>query len=213
MLIRNLFLFTILFSCFSLMSCQKVEWIKRSESIQNVKYSVLPDDQLLLANFDAPSITRKMANADFYNGGDSHATISYDTNAKNGRFLHFKYFLGPKVWWRYANVELVFPAPIDARKYTHLRFKVKGSEYPMRVKLIMFNFEGFDYHGFTLPPTPKDWQETSISFTDLKQEGWGARQKLQLSSIRAIQFQTASARSGETGWFEIDDVYFVNADK
>ena len=189
----------------------KAHWVRRSKTIQNLDYNILPEGELLLVNFDAKSISRKVANADYYSGGNSQASIGYHTNETGGTFLRLSYFLGPKVWWRYANVELIFPAPIDARKYTHLRFGMKGSGYPVRVKLLLFNFEGYDYHGFTVGDTSKEWKEYSIAFEDFRQEGFGTIQPLELTIVKGVQFQTASGREGESGWFDIDDIYFVNA--
>lgn len=193
-----------------------IKWVKRSELIQNLNYSALPDDELLLADFDSDSIVKKNVNVNHNKGENDMAYISYQSNKNNGRFIRFSYSLNPKLNRLYASVKLSFPTPIDARKYTHLRFKIRTSDSPVRVKLLTFDAEPDDHRGFFLPSTYNKWKEQTILLRDLEQEYLVDRKPFDLSLIRAIQFQAAANNNDISvgnvipGWIEIDDIYFIN---
>ncbi len=149
---------------------------------------------------------------DSVNQGDSECKIRMTTGVSNkGRAIKFEYKLGPRFQYRYAMLSDIFKFPIDFTKYKSISFYLRGSGHKLRIKLWSENVEGWDWHGFTIPRTPKKWKRYTIPFFVFRQEGWGKPQKLDLRIIKRIDFQTASMVSGEEGWFEIDNLKLTTA--
>ncbi|GEM_PF-6204333 len=150
------------------------------------------------------------------NFGNSTIAVSYQTNTGD-IYKHVEYTLGANYVNRFVFFALI--ASKNLSPYNALQFKVRGSGNALRVILRADGFQNenatspnsYDDYGYTISTTPGEWTTFVIPFTALQQEGWGADFQLAdiLSNFDRIQFKAASMTTGESGWYDLDDVRFV----
>lgn len=154
------------------------------------------------------------------NNGNSLITYLIKTNilsGKTNRYAKVEYTLGPNYVYRYVMLQNQF-LERDLSQYNGLRFFLRGSGHQLRIIIRSDSIMGSNYddYGYVLPATPARWTEYIISFSDFQQEGWGTQlgfPKIEidevLKKVNKIQFKASSKISGESGYFEIDDLSFV----
>jgi sialate O-acetylesterase len=81
--------------------------------------------------------------------------------------------------------------PVDLSAYACVRFWVRGNgSYLFRTKQPSI-FDWDDYGADLMKATP-EWKEITIWFKDLKQEGWGVREKLTLNQISGFSISATT---------------------
>ncbi len=195
-----------------LTGCIFPEYYSKKYSDIKLDFRYVKNNQIIIDDFEDGDMVDKCngiwyAQNDAANKGNSWCKIELVRGVSNkGYSIKFSYKLGDRFKYRYAILDDNFKIPLDCSKYKSISFYLRGSGNKMRVKLWSANVEGWDWHGYTISRTPKEWKKYTIPFAVFKQEGWGKRQKLDLSLLKKIDFQTASMQSGEEGWFEIDNI-------
>ncbi len=204
----------VLFSCVN-----RVKYIDKYKNI-DVDLRYIVNNKIIIDDFNDKDFVDKSHGIwkiqnDAGNNGNSTCSFKLVKGISNkGYALHFDYILGDRFKYRYAILDDDFKIPLNCKKYKSISFYLRGSGNKIRIKLWSANIEGWDWHGYTIAHTPEKWTKYSIPFLVFKQEGWGKRQKLDLSVLKKIDFQTASMKNGEKGWFEIDDITIeTNIDK
>lgn len=71
-----------------------------------------------------------------------------------------------------------------------ISFKTKGDGKKYRVKVETSDITDFDMYGYTFVAPTDNAKEFTIKFSDLTQEGWGAKKKFNPAKITQISFQT-----------------------
>jgi len=211
------FNFFLLFSCKHLTDPFGAGMDKISDSVTDT----IIVNEMVYEDFDGGGIGTSWANFDDrLNNGNSYST-QFSITGYSGSGVRLQYQLGPDYVSRYAFLSIV--SPVDISKYNAVQFKMKGSGNKVRVILRADTFQNsnapspssYDDYGYVIGNSSSSWKEYTIFFKDFVQEGWGAKFNLDdiLVNFDRIQFKAASMISGETGFFDVDDVKFVYLQK
>ncbi len=191
--------------------------LSTEDAFDPIQEMELPN-QLALENFDKEGFELIQLGAmweavdDSVNGGNSKARLSLGEYG-NKKTLRLDYELGAAYKYRYAMAHLTFLNPVDLSKYKWISISIRGSADKLKFHFGTFNVEDYDYHGYALRFTTRDWKEYRLPINSLKQEGWGKKAVLDFEKIKTIQFQTASMMPGEKGWIEIGKIVLESGDK
>ena len=152
---------------------------------------------------------------DSANGGNSTISFAKKTNIYSGitnRYIWVQYTLGPNYQYRYVFLQNNFNET-NLINYNGLKFLLRGSGNKLRIMIRSDSVAGSNYDdfGYVINQTPNNWTEFIIKFSDFNQEGWGTPMDKNevLRHLNKIQFKASSMISGESGWFEVDNVSFV----
>jgi hypothetical protein len=177
--------------------------------------SIVEKDIASLEKFDSGSLESDFGKGlwqttdDKASGGNSKANLSFTEGFKTKKALRMDYELGAAFQYSYVQLKEAFTASsngIDISAYNSVSFWIKGNGSKVRVQIATKDVSDYDYHNYVIASVPSEWKQYRIPFTSCLQEGWGTKKELNLSSIVAIQIQTASATAGEKGWIALDNV-------
>ncbi len=172
--------------------------------------SLIGGDIYVLDNF-TDGITNYTVFDDSTQNPAGNSTGSFVLKEEEGnKYLHFEYYLGPDCPWRYVGVKKV-NINMDVSAYSGISIKIRGSGSKLRINLNTAGVTDWDYHGYVITNTPLNWQLYIIKFSEFKRTGFGTgeNQYLDLTQLREIEFKADSGIAGEYGWFDIDDIKFV----
>ncbi|OGI11025.1 MAG: hypothetical protein A2Y40_00065 [Candidatus Margulisbacteria bacterium GWF2_35_9] len=154
------------------------------------------------------------------NGGNSIVTMQVtNADAANGTTYSNRvdYTLGGAYQYRFAGLGAdvtANTAELNMSQYTGVEFFVKGNGKQLSVVLKSGEVVDDDDFTYTINSTPGSWTKYTIAFTDFAQAGWGSSKSIAnvLNKMKAIQFKASSQASGETGWYRVDEINFINND-
>ena len=151
-------------------------------------------------------------------GGNSICNHKLTNGYSSLYSIRHEYTLGSNYIYRNTFEQLSFGTNRDFwNGFVSLNFKIRGSGHSLRIKFATpATIANYNYYGYTISSTPGTWTEYSINLSDLQQEDWGpgsfsnteSHRKNSIQLVSELQFVANSQIVGETGWFEIDDVYF-----
>ncbi len=144
------------------------------------------------------------AQNDAGDGGNSTASVSLITNSSV--YIHFTYSLGANYQYRYALVGDNYSPSKNFVASSGIKFKIRGSGKKCRVVVATTNISDYDSYGYVIESTPGAWTTYSLTWGEFSQEGWGASKPFDLSGVSSISFKASSQITGESGWFDIDDI-------
>jgi beta-mannanase len=191
----------------------------------NIRGSLVAN--LIIDDFEDGNFTDNLGGTwqainDSGNGGNS--TCSHIlTNGQGGsaKAIRHSYTLGPAYQYRYTFEQVVYSSDKDFwTGYTNLEFWLRGDGHSLRIKFATpTTIDNYNYYGYTINPTPGSWTKYSIPLTSFSQENWGpgtysntpSHRERSLKAVREIQFVANSQISGETGWFEIDNISLLGS--
>ncbi len=144
------------------------------------------------------------------NGGNSTATFSILSKSSSDYYMHCEYTLGPNFSDRYAGVQIT-GLDIDISKYKGIMFELRGSGHMFRINVRTANIIGdWDFYGYTINSTTSNWKLYIIPFSEFERSGFGAPSlSFDLEHFEGIELKSESRISGEQGWFDSDNIKFV----
>jgi hypothetical protein len=141
------------------------------------------------------------------NQGDSQGALSLVPGRPGSKYsMKFDYKLGPGFQYRYCCADIEYPNSQDFSKFKGIRFWIKGTDNKLRLNVINDSDLGYDYYGYVIDSVPQEWQQVTVPFISLKQEGWGKRLPFSAARILKLEFRASSQKLNEKGSFLIDDV-------
>jgi endoglucanase len=135
------------------------------------------------------------AYTDSANGGSSTVKFSSATETVDGKeYLVFTATGAVTTKYQYGFIGIAVapdqPTLQILKTGKGITFKTKGDGKKYRVKVETSDVKDFDMYGYVfVAPTDKA-AEITVKFSDLTQEGWGAKKKFNPANIVQISFQT-----------------------
>ncbi len=170
-----------------------------------------------------------------YNSGDSYTTNMIQGPGGTGdtalkiSYTHANSGSPPKVALKLDFLSGGAYYNINPLRY--IKFHIKGSGHPIQVVLVIKNEDELAYNNFVyrIVHPPSDWQEYKVPFGAFERENYGTNSDWgtygspnngggrpynmprihALSNIKSILFTTKSESYGESGWFAVDNISFV----
>lgn len=160
-----------------------------------------------------PNLASPKSPLDDGQGGNSTGRfeLAYGVDKTTRTAVRFAYSLGGNYEYRYAMLNYGYNEPRDLSPYRTLRFWLKGSGNKLRVQFCTLAVTDYDFHGYDISETPKEWKLYEVPFAALKQGGWGRRAGFSAAGVEKIQFKAASMIEDEKGYFALDRVEFTTS--
>ena len=132
---------------------------------------------------------------DTSNGGNSTIKLASATESFGGKdYLVFSATGAVTTKYQYGFIGIAVTPDASTLQILKtgkgITFKTKGDGKKYRVKIETSDITDFDMYGYVFVAPTDNAKEITVKFSDLTQEGWGAKKKFNPANIVKISFQT-----------------------